>query len=469
MKSRQAANSPTVLVLNDDRLVRKSLYEMLCRRGYSVDVSSSLDEALAHIDENPRRVVLADNSRTGIELLKAVKEKETPSPIIILTSDTTIESAVECKKTGAFDYLVRPVEDAKVISAIEKAFESVHAIIQEFEFVKGIERKEPAFFGLVGTSPQMKQIHTLIERIAPTKATILLRGESGTGKRMVAHAIHMADKRRRDKPFIEISCGALPREIVESELFGHTRGAFTGAIADRKGRFEMAHGGTILLDDIDSFSLDLQVKLLRVLQHKEFEQVGGHKTIKVDVHVIVSTNQDLEKAIAEKHFREDLYYRLNVISIHIPPLRERKEDLLPLVEHFVRRYSQENHKKIGVMTSEARQILVDYHWPGNIRELENIIERAVILDTDNIIDKDDLPEVIHNRVEVVSNVSAVNEAAAFASLKDALKEPEKVYILKILEEAGWNKKKAAKKLGLNRTTLYNKLKQHNLISHTEKE
>ncbi|HPM43713.1 MAG TPA: sigma-54 dependent transcriptional regulator, partial [Candidatus Omnitrophota bacterium] len=258
---------------------------------------------------------------------------------------------------------------------------------------------------------------------------------------------------------------ALPREIIESELFGHTKGSFTGATNDRKGRFELANGGTILLDDIDTMPLDLQVKLLRVLQEKEFEKIGDHKTIKVDVRIIVSTNQDLEKLIAEKKFREDLYYRVNVISINVPPLRNRKDDLRYLVEHFVRLYVKENHKNIHSVSQDAFEALERYNWPGNIRELENIIERAVILDTDNIIDCDDFPSLITTSVSLDEQVVASKDLsnATADCLKDALKEPEKVYILRIMEETGWNKRKAAERLGINRTTLYNKLKKLNIL------
>ena len=311
----------------------------------------------------------------------------------------------------------------------------------------------------------MRDIYSVVSRVAQSKATVLLRGESSTGKRMIAHAIHKADKIRKDRPFIEISCGALPREIIESELFGHTKGSFTGATNDRKGRFELANGGTILLDDIDTMPLDLQVKLLRVLQEKEFERIGDHKTIKVDVRIIVSTNQDLEKLIAEKKFREDLYYRVNVISINVPPLRSRKDDLRYLVEHFVRIYVKENHKNIHSVSQDAFEALEQYNWPGNIRELENIIERAVILDTDNIIDCDDFPSLITTSVPLDEKAAASKDlSSAMADcLKDALKEPEKVYIMRIMEETGWNKRKAAERLGINRTTLYNKLKKLNIL------
>lgn len=323
--------------------------------------------------------------------------------------------------------------------------------------------KGDSYYGVVGANPSMVNIYRLVGRIANSRATILIRGESGTGKRAIASAIHKADPERSNKPFVELSCGALPRETIESELFGHTRGSFTGAINERKGRFEMADGGTLLLDDIDSFSPDLQVKLLRVLQHKEFERVGDNKTIKVDVRFIVSTNQDLEKAIADKTFREDLYYRLNVISIDMPPLRDRKGDLPLLVDYFIKLYSKENHKEIKSVSDYFMDILMNYDWPGNVRELENIIERAVILDMDGVIDDDDLPKVLVEEVLGFINLKRSSNADVAASLKDAMKEPEKIYLLRVMEEMGWNKKRAAVKLGVNRTTLYNKLKKHELL------
>ncbi len=322
-----------------------------------------------------------------------------------------------------------------------------------------IHYKKEHFHGLIGKSRQMQDIFSLVDKIASSSATVLIRGESGTGKRLIAHAIHKADNKKRGKgPFVEISCGALPREIIESELFGHTKGSFTGAVNDRKGRFEQADKGTILLDDIDNLSLDLQVKLLRVLQEKEFEKIGDHKTIKVDTRVIATTNNDLEKLVAEKKFREDLYYRLFVISIESPPLRERKDDMPVLASHFMNIYSEENNKEIKDIPQEILDIFMNYDWPGNIRQLENVIERAVILDTDGIIGKEDLPEALI-RTEIKS-VMRVGDN----SLKDFLEQPEKVYILNILEEVGWNKKKAASKLGVNRTTLYNKLRKYNIVS-----
>lgn len=454
-------NKARILILNSDRLSQKSLYELLSRSGYRVDFTDSIKQSIIYLNKNIYQLVLADiDGAPGIELLKIIKERSYPAEVIVLASYGKVDDALNTIKIGAFDYLIKPVEDKAIISSIDKALANKPQVETKPSFIKKFLHKDDTYHGLVGKSPLIAEIYSLIERISNSKATIFLKGESGTGKRMIAHAIHKADKKRRDKPFIEISCGALPREIIESELFGHTKGAFTGAINDRKGRFELAHGGTILLDDIDSFSLDLQVKLLRILQHKEFERVGDHKTISVDVRIIVATNQDLEKLVAEKKFREDLYYRLNVISINIPPLRKRKDDLPLLVDHFMNTYSKENHKKIQAVSQDTLAILMNYDWPGNIRELENIIERAIILDTDGAVGKDDLPDIL------LRGTSAVEDAS---SLKHALKEPEKVYILQVLKEVGWNKKKAARKLGVNRTTLYNKLRKYNLISEPNAE
>jgi len=455
-----------ILIANGDRLSQKSLYEMLCRNGYGVDITKSLPEALNRLNEIAYNAVILDTHEAGKEeFLKTVDKVSSKSSIIILTSYGNIEFAVSSIKMGAFDYLVKPVEDEKIISSIERALTSRAAVPVKDISKKTAPQKDQTYHGLVGDSQVMRDIYTIIGRIANSRATVLMCGESGTGKRLIAHALHKSDKKRCGRPFVEISCGGLPREIIESELFGHTKGAFTGAINDRKGRFEMADGGTILLDDIDCLPLDLQVKLLRVLQHKEFERVGDNKTLKVDVRIIASTNQDLEKAIAEKRFREDLYYRLNVISLHMPPLRERKEDIALLAEHFVEIYAKENHKPINGISKDLLDTLTHYSWPGNVRQLENIIERAVILDTDNVIGKEDLPDIIFNGTAGMNNGIKHD---IISSLRDVMQEPEKIYILRVLEEVGWNKKKAATKLGVNRTTLYNKLRKYNITSGAEK-
>lgn len=458
-------NKTRLLLVSDDRLTQKSLYELLCRWGCKVEIAGSLQESLTYLDAHLYRIVLADiNAIDSIKLLRIIKEKSYPAEVIFLTPYGNIEAAVESIKLGAFDYLVRPIEDKKILSTIKRVLAGKHSTEAKPVLAKRFSDKDNTYYGLVGNSPGINHIYSLIERISSARTTVLLRGESGTGKRLVARAIHNADEKRRDKPFIEIACGTLSRGIVESELFGHTRGAFTDAFRDRVGRFELADGGTILLDDIDALSLDLQVKLLRVIQHKEFERVGDHKTIKVDVRIIAATNEDMEKAVEEKRFRQDLYYRLNVISLDIPPLRERRKDIPLLAGHFIARYAKESYKKIKGICEDALHILRGYSWPGNIREMENIIERAVILDTDGIITEEDLPEIILNGSTPVCSEPGAYSAGEVSSLKEALKEPEKVYILKVLKEVGGNKKKAARKLGVNRTTLYNKLRKYNILS-----
>jgi DNA-binding NtrC family response regulator len=439
---------------------------MLCRAGYNVDTAHSEDEASTCLNESIYHIILTDiDGSSNLEILKTIKRKAVNSEIIVLASYGNMDVMVNSIKVGAFDCLVKPIEDKKILASIERAL--VNKPLEKFQNIvlKKACPKENAFHDIVGKSSKLNEIYSLVERIASSRATVLIRGESGTGKRLIAHSIHKADKRRKHRAFVEVSCGALPREIIESELFGHTKGAFTGAISERKGRFELANGGTIMLDDIDSLALDLQVKLLRVLQQKEFERVGDHRTTRVDVRVVATTNQDLEKLVAEKKFREDLFYRLNVILIDVPALREIKEDLPPLVYHFINLYAKENHKKIKAISKEMLDILTNYNWPGNTRQLENIIERAVILDTDGVINADDLPELLIQRSQtVVVGSDGVNNKSINHLLKDALKHPEKLHILKVLEEVAWNKKKAARKLGVNRTTLYNKLRKYNLFS-----
>ena len=466
MKFPESGTKTNILLVNNDRLIQKSLYELLSRRGYKVDIAPTIESAIGRIEKKHYHVILLDeNGHADIDAIKLIKKNALPSDIIVMSTRANIDHAVNCVKNGAYDYLARPIDDERIIDTIESAIEkNTFAELSEDETPSPFRQKDDIFHGIVGCNQGLYEIRKLIERIANAKATILIRGESGTGKRLIAQAIHRADKKRKNKSFIELSCGALPKDIIESELFGHIKGAFTGAINDRKGRFELANGGTILLDDIDALPLDLQVKLLRVLQQKEFERVGDHRTIKVDTRIIASTNQDIEKLVADKQFREDLYYRLNVISIGIPPLRERKEDLTLLVDHFVKLYAKENHKCIRGICDHMLNILVNYNWPGNVRELENIIERAVILDTDDVIDHSDLPEILISRSKAVSfDSKAINSFI----LKDALIEPEKGHILRILKEVGYNKKKAAVKLGINRTTLYNKLRKYNLLVNTE--
>jgi transcriptional regulator with PAS, ATPase and Fis domain len=313
------------------------------------------------------------------------------------------------------------------------------------------------FCDLIGSSERMQRIYQTIDAVADSNATILITGESGTGKGLVARAIHQTDRNRKTKPFIEVSCGALSETLLESELFGHIKGAFTGAIRDKEGRFEFAKDGTIFLDEIDAFSPGLQVKLLRVLQDGVFERVGDNVTRKAQARVIVATNRNLPDLVEKGNFREDLYYRINVIAIHTPPLRERKEDIGVLCDHFIQKYTKMNNKKVKGLSEEVKKTFEEYHWPGNIRELENAIEGAVIMAKTEIIQKWDIPHT-----SKFSQLSRDPEPADGKSLKESLEQPEKKAILAVLNQCHWNRKKAAEALGINRTTLYNKMRKYNI-------
>jgi two-component system response regulator AtoC len=466
-----------IYIVDDDESVRYALSLFLDSFGFEVQTFVSAIDFLSSISKDAPGYLILDvcmAGMNGFELQQKLKTDGFQLQTIFISADRNLGLSEQyLKETTSADFLQKPFTGQALVDLIQEkgcppgtikaASHDNIGSKSRFSSMGKLFHKKDTFHDLVGQSLPLADIYSMIERMAGSRATILLHGESGTGKRVIAKAIHKADKNRRDKPFMEISCGALPREIIESELFGHTKGAFTGAINERKGRFELANGGTVLLDDIDSFSLDLQVKLLRVLQHKEFERVGDNKTIKVDVRFIVSTNQDLKKAIVDKKFREDLYYRLNVISIDIPPLRKHKDDLSLLVSHFMNLYSEENHKKINKVSDDAIRILMNYNWPGNIRELENVIERAVILDTDGVITNDDLPKLLVDNTSEFFDMEVSDNMTGTVFLKDVLKGPERLHISRIIKEVGGNKNEAAKKLGVNRTTLYNKLKKYNLL------
>lgn len=462
--------SGRILIVDDEPLTRKSLSEILKHQGYDAFCAADADEAVLLTKEKNPDVVISDLKMpniTGIDVLRRVKMINDDIAVVIMTAYGSVDSAVEAMKEGAFDYITKPIVDSEIKIVIERIFEQKR-IIEENKFLKKklSQSTRSSFHMMIGQNKQMQKLYSLIETIAPTNASVLIQGESGTGKRLVAQAVHLSDPKRCDKPFIEVSCGALPENLLESELFGHVKGAFTSAIKDRKGRFEVAQGGTIFLDEIDTFSPKLQVKLLRVLQEGEFEQVGDVETIKVDVRVVAATNQDLQQLIKEGSFREDLYYRLNVIPINIPSLRERKDDIPLLVEHFLKVCSEKLNKKITDISQEAVDILSDHHWQGNVRELENVIERSIILCRTNCVQVEDLPEFL---CENSKNNKDKNDAKDFVSLKDALKDSEKVIIEKTLRNFKGNRKQAAKKLGINRTTLYNKMKEYSMFDEFQDE
>ncbi len=460
-----------ILVVDDEPLTRRSLYEILKFEGYDVVTANDGLEALETIKRISPQIAIVDLKMPrldGLGLLKQIKANSIKTEIILITGYGSIETAVEAMKQGAFDYISKPIVDSEIKVVIQKILNQ-QRLLEENRLLK--ERlaasNRQSFHGIIGGDPKMQKIYATIEAVCDTNATILLTGESGTGKRVVAHAIHNSDPSRRDKPFIEVNCGALPETLLETELFGHIKGSFTGAIKDRIGRYELADKGTILLDEIDAFSPSLQVKLLRLLQSGEFERVGDSRTIKVDARVIASSNQDLSMAIEEGRFREDLFYRLNVIPIHIPPLRERRDDIPLLVEHFIKKCNQRNSKRnVTAVSGDAMKTLLKYQWPGNIRELENVIERAIILSKGHdIITRQDLPEILQESGEVINgdNINTINNQKE-GFLKEVLKHPEKQIIQNGLEETSWNRKQAAANLGINRSTLYNKMKKYGLLN-----
>lgn len=453
-----------ILIVEDDALVRESLQEILVQKGYLLTVAGSAEEALELLPENDFDVALVDlrlPQMTGMDFIRKAKEVYPLVDYIMMTSFATIETAVEAMKNGATEYITKPINDDELHILLSKIFK-IKDLQQENQVLKNaLTSKHKRFHNLIGEDPKMQRVYSIIEAISDTATTVLLKGESGTGKGMVAQAIHYSDPARRDNPYVEISCGAIPSELLESELFGHVKGAFTNAIRDRIGRFELANGGTVLLDEIDALPPYLQVKLLRVLQQKVFEMVGCTKTKKVDVRIIASTNVDLEAEIKKGNFREDLFYRLNVIAIDIPPLRERKGDIHNLVLHFLHIFAEKTKRKVKGISKDAMKVLVDYNWPGNVRELENTIERIVVLAQGEVIDAADLPDNVKRKVEPVGIVGGGEFKSG--ALKDILKEPERQIILKALEETGWNRKRAASILNINRTTLYNKMKEHQLL------
>lgn len=456
-------NGRHILIVDDEPLIRRSLSELLTLSGYTVSSASSAKEALNLLKDYTADIIITDvkmPEMDGVQLLKQIKNNHPNTPVILITGYASIESAVEAMKEGAYDYITKPIVDSEIKIILERLIRQKQLLEENLRLKEQLSvSQKDSFCNIVGKSEQMQKIYCLIEAVAVTRATVLITGESGTGKRLIAHAIHKCNEEERKKPFVEVSCGALTETLLESELFGHVKGAFTGAIKDKPGRFELANAGTIFLDEIDAFSPALQVKLLRVLQDGEFERVGDNKTLKGDVRIIAATNQNLQDLIAQNKFRKDLYYRLNIISIEIPPLRERKEDIPLLIADFIKRHTKHLSKKIEGISEEALSILNNYNWPGNIRELENIIERAIILSKGPIIDSGDLPEFLHH----TKPAEETSAKRAGLKLKEALKSPEKDIIIETLELVSWNRNEAAKKLGINRTTLYKKMLKFGLL------
>lgn len=450
----------SILIIDDDQLVRESLFEVLSHQGYDVAMASDGTEGLTKLGEADYDLALVDMrlpSGSGIDILKESKERCPNLDVVMMTGFGTVENAVEAMKFGAADYVTKPINDDEIRILLRRIFDLKKLKEENQSLKEELSDRKTKFHGIIGEDTKMQRIYSIIQATSNTETTVLIKGESGTGKGLIAQAMHLNDPQRKSGPYVEVSCGAIPRELLESELFGHVKGAFTSAIRDRVGRFELADGGTILMDEIDALPPYLQVKLLRVLQQKEFERVGDTKTVRVNVRIIAATNRNLESEIKRGAFREDLFYRLNVITIEVPPLRERRGDIHTLVAHFLHRFSEKVKRNVRGVSKEAIALLESYDWPGNVRELENCLERAIVLAQSEILDVGDFPE------HFVRKTQQGEARRDSASLKDGLKEPEKRLVLQALEQAGWNRKKAANLLNINRTTLYNKMKEHSLL------
>lgn len=461
-----------ILVIDDDPIVADSLAEFLAREGHHATTCATGDEAIATLEsmDDDIEVAVCDLSlpgMSGIDTLKAINDISPSTVVIMLTGYGTIESAVETIKLGAVDYLTKPVVDDELRMSLEKALRQ-QALRAENRMLRAQLDERFGLDSIVGADHRMLKIYDLIEAVAPSKTTVLMTGESGVGKSLIAHAIHRRSP-RRDGPFVEIACGSIPETILESELFGHAKGAFTGAHADKTGKFLAADGGTIFLDEINSASPAMQLKLLRVLQERRFEPVGSNETIEVDVRVVLASNESLESLVAEGRFRQDLYYRINVVRIDVPPLRERPADIPLLADHFVATHAKEIGKQITGFREDAIDALRRYAFPGNVRELSNIVERAVVLSQRQSLGIDDLPSHVLNNTppeELVAATEAMIDDAsapwAPMPLAEALQEPEKRIILKALRANDWNRQETARQLSINRTTLYKKMKQYGL-------
>jgi len=436
-----------ILVVDDDEITCDLLEEVLSKEGYEVDRALGGREAIDKGGGGPYDVVLTDIKMLdvdGMEVLQAYRKKSPETTIIMMTAFGSIETAIRAIKEGAYDYVSKPFKLDEIKLTIRRALEQKRLLQENILYRQELVTKYK-LENIVGRSPQMLQLYKTVARVAESRSTVLIVGESGTGKELVARAIHF-NSPRASMAFVAVDCASLAETLLESELFGHVRGAFTGAISSKKGLFEEADGGTCFLDEVGNIGLSMQTKLLRVLQEHEIKRVGGRETIKIDVRIVAATNKNLEELVGEGKFRQDLFYRLNVVSIQLPPLRERAEDIPLLAEHFLRKYAAENNKPVSRISTEAMDVLIRYPWPGNVRELENVIERAVTLSHATIILTEDLPRRVReepSRADLSSLPSRI-----------PLSELEKLYIQKVLEETGGNKRKAADILGIDRRTLY---------------
>lgn len=437
-----------ILIVDDEQIVRDSLTHWFEEDGYQVESAEDGFDVLRTLEPGKYDIMLVDIKMpklNGLELLEKVKEIDTECVVIMITAYASVPTAVQALKNGAYDYVTKPIDPDELSHLIQNAIKQKQLKQENIALKRSIDEMLN-LEGLIGESPEMKKVFELIKIVAPQDTTVMIRGESGTGKELIARAIHM-NSPRKYYPIIPVNCGAFTETLLESELFGHEKGAFTGAQYRRKGKIEMANGGTLFLDEVGSVSPKMQVELLRVLETKQFTRVGGTDIVKVDFRLISATNENLEKLVEEGRFREDLYYRLNVFTINVPPLRERRGDIPILVQYFVEKFSRVMNKPILKISDEAMEILLNHNWPGNVRELENAIERAMVVGKAPEIRPEDLPFSYDKN---------------FSSISDSLEEVEKNHIAKVLRKYDWNISKAAAALEIDRVTLYNKIKKYGL-------
>ena len=459
-----------ILVADDEQSMREFLDIMLKKEGYKVSLASNGEEVVKLIDNDLFDLVLLDirmPKLDGISALKKIKAIAPETIVIMITAYASADTAIKAMKEGAYDYITKPfkVEEIKLI--IKNALEKKN-LQKENILLKQVVRDRYHFGNIIGQSPKMVVLYDLLEKVSPTKTNILITGESGTGKELVAKAIHY-NSPRKEKPFVTLNCGAIPESLIESELFGHMKGAFTDAIATKKGLFEVADEGTIFLDEISELPLLMQVKLLRVLQDKEFKRVGGTEDIRVDVRIISATNKDLEEGVKEKRFREDLFYRLNVIQIKLPPLRDRKEDVQILANHFLKKYSEELNKNIAKISPEALPILLNYEYPGNVRELQNIIERAVALESNQELTAHNLSSYLNEQPLLRKGPIDIEIPNEGIDLEKMVEDLERTLLLKALDKTKGIKKKAAELLHINFRSMRYRLEKYGLNHGVDSE
>ena len=455
-------NRGTVLVVDDEQVMREILEALLRQAGYSVRLAEDGEQGIRIVDREPIDLAVVDvmlPDISGLKVLERLREIDPEISVVMLTAFASVETAVTAIKCGAFDYLTKPFKNDEVLNLVGNGVRQRRLARENRSLREQLVRRE-RFEELVGKAPRMQEVYALIGQVAGSRANVLITGESGTGKELVAKAIHRLSPRKK-RPFVTVHSGSLPPELLESNLFGHLKGAFTGAVAPKKGLFEIADGGSIFFDEIGTVHVDTQAKLLRVIQEKEFMNLGGVETIKVDVRVIAATNTDLKRLADQGKFREDLYFRLDVINIHLPPLRDRREDIPALTQHFLRKYGSENGKTQLSFSADAMQTLLDCPWPGNVRQLENAVERAVVLTPGNDIDASLLPDAVRSRTSRAS-VSSVPPLEDGVTLREYISEVERQLLLETLDRVGGVQKRAAEVLGLKPTTLNEMLKRHGI-------